>query len=143
MLHAVRDAMLHAARAEALKEPIIASSEALLRYLQIDMAREPAERFRVLFLNAQNCLLDETVTNGSIDDVAIYPREIMRRSLNVGATALIMAHNHPSGACHPSESDIRATRAVVEAGRVLGVVLHDHVIISTSGWVSFRALGLL
>jgi len=140
----VREVMLHVLREEALKAPILGTSEALIDYLFADMAHLPAERLRVLFLNAKNRLLrDEIVSEGSVNEAPIYPREIMRRALEVGATALILAHNHPSGDAQPSEGDIRATRRVAEAARALDIRIHDHVILARSGWSSFRALGLI
>ena len=140
----VRDVMLHVLREEALKAPILGSSEALVDYLFADMAHLPAERLRVLFLNSANRLLrDEMICEGSVNEAPIYPREIMRRALEVGATALILAHNHPSGDAAPSEGDIRATRRVAEAAGALDIRIHDHVIVARSGWSSFRALGLI
>ena len=101
----VRGVMLHVLRAEALDGPILTTSQALIDYLFADMAHLPAERLRVLFLNSKNRLLrDEMVSEGSINEAPIYPREIMRRALEVGATALILAHNHPSGDPAPSEA---------------------------------------
>ena len=135
--------MLYVARADAYEAPVISTSEALLRYLHLDMAREPVERFRVLFLNAQNRLLHETVADGCVSEAPVYPREIMRRALDVGATALILVHNHPSGDPTPSQTDIRSTQRIAEAGQALDISVHDHVIIARSGWSSFRALGLL
>jgi len=129
---------------EVLAGPIFSSSQSLIAYLFAEMAHLPTERLRVLFLNARNRLLcDETMAEGSVSEAPIYPREIMRRSLEVGATALILAHNHPSGDPRPSHGDMEATRRIVEAGRALDITLHDHVIIARSDWISFRALGLL
>jgi DNA repair protein RadC len=108
------------------------------------MAHEPVEQLRVLYLNTRNrLLLDETAIEGSINVAPIYPREIVRRSLEVGATALILAHNHPSGDPKPSGEDIRVTRLVAAAGGALDIKLHDHVIVARSGWISFRAAGYL
>jgi DNA repair protein RadC len=143
-LQAVRAAMLQALKTEALEGPILSNSQALIDYLFADMAHLPAERLRVLFLNAKNRLLrDEVMGEGSISETSIYPREIMRRALEVGATALILAHNHPSGDPQPSRGDIEATYRVAEAGRPFDIRLHDHVIIARSGWSSFRVLGLI
>jgi DNA repair protein RadC len=140
----VRGVMLHVLRAEALDGPVLTTSQALIDYLFADMAHLPAERLRVLFLNSKNRLLrDEMVSEGSINEAPIYPREIMRRALEVGATALILAHNHPSGDPAPSEADIRTTRRVAEAARPLEIRIHDHVIVARSGWSSFRTLGLI
>jgi DNA repair protein RadC len=143
-VRAVRAAMLQALRTEALAGPILSDSRALTDYLFAEMAHLAVERLRVLFLNARNRLLaDETMAEGTISEAPIYPREILRRALEVGATALILVHNHPSGDPQPSNSDIDATRRVFDAARALEIVLHDHVIIARSGWTSFRALGLL
>jgi DNA repair protein RadC len=140
----VRDVMLHVLREEALKAPILGTSEALIDYLFADMAHLPAERLRVLFLNSKNRLLrDEMMSEGSVNETPIYPREIMRRALDVGATALILAHNHPSGDPNPSEGDIDATRRIANAGSTLDIRIHDHVIVARAGWTSFRMLGLL
>ena len=143
-LGVIRDAMLHALRTDAFAGPRLADSQSLIDYLFLDMAHLPTERLRVLFLNAANRLLyDETVADGSVSETPIYPREIVRRALETGATALILAHNHPSGDPRPSRGDIEATRRVAEAARALDIRIHDHVIVARSGWTSFRALGLL
>jgi DNA repair protein RadC len=140
----VRDAMLHALRTEALAGPILTDSRALIDYLSLDMAHLVTERLRVLFLNSGNRLLyDETFAEGSVSETAVYPREIMRRALDVGATALILVHNHPSGDPTPSRGDVEATRQIADAGRTFDICIHDHVIVARSGWSSFRALGLL
>lgn len=139
-----RDAVLHTLRAEAAEAPIIGSSQALIDYLFADLAHRPTERLRVLFLDAKNRLLrDELISEGSVDETPIDPREIMRRALELGAAALILAHNHPSGNPAPSKGDIQATRRIVEAGRALDIRVHDHVIVARSGWSSFRSLGLI
>jgi DNA repair protein RadC len=143
-LGTIRDAMVHSLRTEALAGPRFADSQSLVDYLFLDMAYLPTERLRVMFLNTDNRLIyDETMAEGSVNETPIYPREIMRRSLEVGATALILAHNHPSGDPSPSQGDIEATRRVAAAGNALGIAVHDHVIVARSGWTSFRALGLL
>jgi DNA repair protein RadC len=140
----VRGVMLHVLRAEALEGPILSSSQALIEYLFADMAHLPAEQLRVLFLNSKNRLLrDEVVSEGSVNETQVYPREIMRRALELGATALVLVHNHPSGDPQPSRGDIEATRRVVAAGRPFEIQIHDHVIIARSGWSSFRSLGLM
>jgi DNA repair protein RadC len=143
-LGTIRDAMIHSLRTEALAGPCFADSQSLVDYLFLDMAYLPTERLRVMFLNTDNRLIyDETMAEGSVNETPIYPREIMRRSLEVGATALILAHNHPSGDPSPSQGDIDATCRVAAAGHALGIAIHDHVIVARSGWTSFRALGLL
>jgi DNA repair protein RadC len=143
-LATLRSAMLHALRREALQGPVLGDSRAVMDYLFAAMAHEPVEQLRVLYLNTRNCLLfDETVVEGSINIAPIYPREIVRRSLEVGATALILAHNHPSGDPRPSSEDIRVTRLVAAAAEALDIRLHDHVIVARSGWTSLRAAGYL
>ena len=143
-LATLRSAMLHALRREALQGPVLGDSRAVMDYLFAAMAHEPVEQLRVLYLNSRNCLLfDETVVEGSINIAPIYPREIVRRSLEVGATALILAHNHPSGDPRPSREDIRVTRLVAAAADALDIRLHDHVIVARSGWTSLRAAGYL
>jgi len=143
-LATLRSAMLHALRREVLHGPVLGDSKAVLDYLFAAMAHEPVERFRVLYLNTRNRLLfDEIVAEGSVNIAPIYPREIVRRSLEIGATALILAHNHPSGDPKPSGEDIRVTRLVAAAVEALDIRLHDHVIVARSGWISLRAQGYL
>ncbi len=132
------------ARSAVLDKPILGSWQALLDYLTIDMANLTVERVRVLYLNSQNRLIqDHHVGDGSIDEAAIHPREVIRRGLDLGATALILVHNHPSGNPEPSRADIQITNRIAEAGRLLGIVVHDHVIIGRGGHVSLRAKGLI
>jgi DNA repair protein RadC len=140
----VRAAMQHALRSQALTAPVIASSEAVTDYLSFDMAHLPNERLRVLFLNAQNRLLaDETVSYGSVREAPLYPREILRRAMELGATALILAHNHPSGDPQPSPGDAAATRRLASLASALDIELHDHLIVGRSGSTSLRALGVI
>ena len=125
------------------QNPVIGSWQALIDYLTIDMAHLTVERVRVLFLNTQNMLIhDEHVGDGSIDEAAIHPREVIRRAMDLGASALIIVHNHPSGSPQPSRADIEITSRIAEAGRLLGIVVHDHVIIGREGHTSLRAKGL-
>ena len=132
------------ARTALRQQPVLASWQALIDYLTIDMAHLTVERVRVLFLNTQNMLIhDEHVGDGSIDEAAIHPREVIRRALDLGATALIIVHNHPSGSPQPSRADIQVTNRIAEAGRLLGIVVHDHVIIGREGHVSLKAKGLI
>jgi DNA repair protein RadC len=143
-LATLRAAMLHALRREALQGPVLGDSKAVMDYLFAVMAHEPLEQLRVLYLDSRNrLLLDETAITGSVNIAPVYPREIVRRSLEVGATALILAHNHPSGDPKPSSEDIRVTRLVAKAGEALDIRLHDHVIVARSGWISLRAAGYL
>lgn len=125
-------------------QPVLGSWQALLDYLQADMAHQPIERVRVLFLNSKNALIaNEAMWEGSVDESAVYIREIMRRALDLHATAIIVVHNHPSGDPAPSKQDIRLTRDLAEAGRHLKVTLHDHIIVGAGGHKSLRALGLI
>jgi len=132
------------ARAELVEAPILGSWQALLDYLTIDMAHLTVERVRVLYLDAHNRLIDDHhLGDGSIDEAAIHPREVIRRAMDLGAKALILVHNHPSGDPEPSPSDIEMTRRIAEAGRLLNIAVHDHVIVGRQGHTSFRARGLL
>lgn len=131
-------------KSEVAARPVLGSWQALLDYLHADMAHEPIERVRVLFLNSKNMLIrDEKMSQGSVDEAALYIREVMRRALDYHATALIIVHNHPSGDPSPSQQDIRLTRELVEAGRHLKIAVHDHVIIGAKGHSSLRAMGLI
>jgi len=144
---AIRIAALAArrmARSEVQQQPVLGSWQALLDYLTIDMAHLTVERVRVLYLNTQNRLIrDDHVCDGSIDEAAIHPREVIRKGLDLGATALILVHNHPSGSPEPSRADIQITNRIAEAGRLLGITVHDHVIVGREGHVSLRAKGLI
>jgi len=143
-LTTIREAMLHALRCNAFAGPVLGDSEALLTYLAFDMAGLTTERLRILYLNAANRLLaDEAEAEGTVNAARVLPRSIMRRALDLGATAMILVHNHPSGDPTPSRDDIEATRRIAEAARALDICVHDHVIVGGSGWTSFRALGLL
>ncbi len=132
------------ARSEVAANPVLGSWQALLDYLAIDMAHLHHERVRVLYLNTKNrLLLDHLVGDGTIDEAAIHPREVIRRGLDCGASALILVHNHPSGNPEPSRADIQITKAIAEAGRPLGITVHDHVIVGREGHVSLRAKGVI
>ncbi|WP_324262793.1 DNA repair protein RadC [Altererythrobacter sp. H2] len=132
------------ARSEVRQEPVLGSWQALLDYLTIDMAHLTVERVRVLYLDSRNRLmLDDHVCDGSIDEAAIHPREVIRKALDIGSSALILVHNHPSGDPSPSRADIQITKRIAEAGRLLGIVVHDHVIVGREGHTSLRAKGLL
>jgi DNA repair protein RadC len=132
------------ARQQASELPVLGSWQALIDYLTIDMAHLTVERVRVLYLNSQNRLiLDHHVGDGSINEAAIHPREVIRKALDIGAVALILVHNHPSGSPQPSRADIQITQRIIEAGRLLDVSVHDHVIIGREGHVSLKAKGLI
>lgn len=132
------------ARAEVAEKPVLGSWQALIDYLRIDMAHLSVERVRVLYLNTRNMLvLDELVGDGTVDEAAIHPRNVIGKAIEIGATALILVHNHPSGSPEPSRADIQITHKIAEAGRLLGIVVHDHVIIGRHGHVSLKAKGLI
>ncbi len=129
---------------ELLLKPVMSSWDKLMDYCMTTMAHETREHFRVLFLNRKNQLIaDEIQHSGTVDQTAAYPREIFKRALDLGATALILVHNHPSGEAKPSQADIDMTRQIVRAGEPFGIVIHDHVIVSRGGTSSFKSLGLL
>ena len=132
------------AKQAVMEQPVLASWQALIDYLHMDMAHLTNERVRVLFLDTRNRLIaDEVQSEGSIDEAAIHPREVIRRALDLGAGAVILVHNHPSGSPEPSRADIQITNRIAEAGRLLGVTVHDHVIIGKQGHVSLKAKGLI
>ena len=143
-IHIARATALALLREQATAEPILASWQALLDYLRADMAWLGVERFRVLHLNSKNMLLrDEIMSEGSIDQTAVYVREVIKRAIDLGSVGLILVHNHPSGDPQPSRADIQITRDISEAGRRLSISVHDHVIIGSRGYVSLRAQGLM
>jgi DNA repair protein RadC len=124
--------------------PVLSSWEALGDYLHAAMAHSRVEEVRILFLNAKNALLaNEALWQGSVDEASVHVREVIARAIALGATALIIVHNHPSGDPTPSTQDIRLTRDLVEAGRHMKVTVHDHVIVGASDRTSMRAMGLI
>ena len=140
----VNAAVLRVLAAEVKARPVLSGWAALTDYLRADMAHRPVERVRVLFLDAKNMLIrDEAMSNGTVSEAAIYVREVIRRAIDLHASALILVHNHPSGDPKPSRQDIAVTRDVVEAGKRLGIVVHDHVIVGGAECSSMRAQGLM
>ena len=132
------------ARSEVRDKPVLGSWQSLIDYLSIDMAHLMIERVRVLYLDSRNRLiLDQHVHDGTIDEASIHPREVIGTAINRGASALILVHNHPSGNPEPSKADIQITRRISEAGRLVNITVHDHVIIGREGHVSLRAKGLI
>ena len=124
--------------------PILSSWDALGDYLQASMAHSPIEQVRVLFLNAKNMLLaNEVMWDGSVDEASVHVREVISRAITLGATAIVIVHNHPSGDPAPSQQDIRLARDLIEAGRHMRVTVHDHVIVGTQGRSSMKAMGLI
>lgn len=143
-LATVRSAMVHCLRVPLDDRPVISTAASLIDYLGADMRELRHERFRVLFLTTKNELMaDDLVFEGTVGEAPAYPREIVKRALEVGATGLILVHNHPSGSHQPSQGDIDATRRIADAARIMGICLHDHLVLSRTGWCSFRSMGLL
>lgn len=121
----------------------VGSWQSLQNYLHIQMAYRPVEQLRILFLDKKNRLIaDEVQQTGTVDHTPVYPREVIKRSLELSATALILVHNHPSGDPSPSSADIRMTREIADIAKPLGIILHDHIIIGKSGHASLRGLRL-
>ena len=129
---------------EARQQPVLNNWERLIDYLSAALARETVEQFRVLFLDSKNRLIaDETLARGTVNHTPVYPREVVKRSLDIGATAIILVHNHPSGDPTPSRADIEMTTEIRQASATLGITVHDHLIIGNGRHLSFRREGLL
>jgi len=132
------------ARGDISKRTTLSSWSALIDYCRVAMAFSEREELRILFLDKKNGLIaDEVQQTGTVDHTPVYPREVLRRALELSATAIILVHNHPSGDPTPSTSDIRMTQDVVAIAKPLGIAVHDHIIIGRNGHASFRGLGLL
>lgn len=132
------------ARSRVIDRPVMSGWTALLDYCHTTMAHRETEQFRVLYLDRKNVLIaDEAQAEGTVDHVPVYPREVVKRALELNASALILVHNHPSGDPTPSEADITMTRRISEAAVALGLTLHDHLIVGKERELSFRAHGLL
>ena len=126
------------------EKPILSSWTQLIDYCRTQMAYETIEQFRILFLDKKNRLIaDEVQQTGTVDHTPVYPREVIRRSLELSATALILVHNHPSGDPAPSSADIRMTKEIADIAKPLGITLHDHIIVGKSGHTSLRGLKLI
>ncbi|MEI6099840.1 MAG: DNA repair protein RadC [Alphaproteobacteria bacterium] len=131
-------------RAKVINRPVLSSWDALVDYCHTAMSHRETEQFRILFLDRKNVLIaDEEQAKGTVDHVPVYPREVVKRALELNASALILVHNHPSGDPTPSDADITMTAQVQDAAQVLGITLHDHLIIGKSRELSFRAQGYL
>jgi DNA repair protein RadC len=142
-LKLVHEATVRMGRGEVARRPVISSWSALLAYAKVAMAQAAREQFRVLFLDKKNQLIaDEVMNEGTVDHAPVYPREVMRRALELSASAVILAHNHPSGDPTPSAADVTMTRQVADAGRVMGIAVHDHIVVGRDGVASLKALGL-
>ncbi len=144
-IRVVADAATRLAREEIRNEEVLLDSwERLVGYLRIRMAHDKTESFRVLFLDTKNKLIeDEEQQRGTVNHTPVYPREVMKRALELSATGIVLVHNHPSGDPRPSRADVEMTRQIREIGKGLGIALHDHVIVARRGHSSFREMGLL
>ncbi|MEM1164166.1 MAG: DNA repair protein RadC [Pseudomonadota bacterium] len=132
------------ARARVIGRPVVSSWQALLDYCQATMAHRDTEQFRVLYLDTRNTVIaDEEQARGTVDHVPVYPREVVKRALELNASALILVHNHPSGDPTPSQADIDMTERIRQAAGVLSITLHDHLVIGQSRELSFRSEGYL
>ncbi|MCS6780056.1 MAG: DNA repair protein RadC [Geminicoccaceae bacterium] len=144
LLKAVHVLLRRVLKEEIRDRPVIGSWSALLDYLRATLGHEPTEQFRILFLDRKNILIrDEPQSRGTVDHTPLYPREVVKRALELGASAIVMVHNHPSGDPTPSKPDIETTRAVVQALAAVGILVHDHVIVGKNRHLSFRSEGLL
>ncbi len=131
-------------RTDLIGRNVLDSWSSVVEYCRTAMAEEPREQFRILFLDKKNALMaDEVQQSGTVDQTPVYPREVVRRALELSATALILVHNHPSGDPTPSRADIEMTHKVIEACTPLGITVHDHIIVGRSEHASFKALSLI
>lgn len=143
-LKVVQAAAQRFARDQVPEQPILGSWSALIEYCRAQMAYETIEQFRILFLDKKNRLIaDEVQQTGTVDHTPVYPREVIRRTLELSATAVILVHNHPSGDPAPSSADVQMTRAIGDIAKPLGITIHDHIIVGKSGHASLRALKLI
>ena len=141
-IKAAREAALRLMRAELQQRPVVNSWDKLIDYCSAQVAHGKIEEFHILFLDRKNVLIkDERQQRGTVDHTPVYPREVVKRALELGASALILMHNHPSGDPTPSKADIAVTHDIKKAAAPLGVVLHDHVIIGRNRHTSLRELG--
>ena len=140
----VQAAALRLTKAEAMARPVLSNWDRLMDYLLAVLAREKIEQFRVLYLDTRNRLLaDEALAKGTVNHTPVYPREVVKRALELHATAIIMVHNHPSGDPTPSREDVEMTREICQAATMLSITVHDHIIVGNGRWLSFRREGLL
>lgn len=143
-LAALHEVARRVAREPTTKRTVISSWSALLAYVRVTLQHEGREQFRVLYLDNRNQLiLDEVQNRGTVDHAPVYPREVVRRALEVSAKAMIIVHNHPSGDPTPSRADVEMTKQVVQAARALSLEVHDHLIVGREGVASFKQLGLM
>ena len=140
----VHAAAMRLMRGQVINRPVLSTWSAILEYVRAAMAFHDTEQFRILFLDKKNQLIaDEVQQQGTVDHTPVYPREVIKRALDLAATAIVLVHNHPSGDPTPSLADIEMTKKIVDAGQRLNIVVHDHVIVGRKGHVSFRSNGLI
>ncbi|WDI30820.1 DNA repair protein RadC [Hyphococcus flavus] len=143
-LKIIQAAAIKLSQARVLKRPVITSWNDLLAYCRASMADEKTELFRILFLDKKNILIaDEVQQRGTVDHTPVYPREVVKRALELGASAIILVHNHPSGDPTPSRNDVEMTNQIVKAASALNIRVHDHLVIGHDKHASFKTLGLL
>lgn len=143
-LKTVRVAAQRLIKSEIADQPVIQSWSALMDYCKLAMGNSKVEEFRVLFMNHRHALIaDEVMHRGTINHTPVYPREVVKRGLELSAAAIILLHNHPSGDPTPSKADIDVTKKIVEAAATVGITVHDHVIITETGHYSFKSFGLI
>jgi DNA repair protein RadC len=143
-LKLVRAAAVRLMRGEVLDRPVLSSWAQVLDYCRASMGFASKEQFRILFLDKRNQIIaDEVQQTGTVDHTPVYVREVVKRALELSATAIVLVHNHPSGDPTPSRADIEMTRQIVAAGKPLGVIVHDHIIVGKQGHASLRGLGLI
>ena len=143
-LKIVEAAARRIAKGAVAKRPVLSSWGAVLDYCRTAMAFAEREQFRILFLDKRNALIaDEVQQSGTVDHTPVYPREVVRRALELSASAVILVHNHPSGDPTPSSADIKMTREIVEIAKPLGIAVHDHIIVGREGHASLKGLKLI
>jgi DNA repair protein RadC len=143
-LKLVRAAALRLMRGEVLERPVLSSWAQVLDYCRASMGFASKEQFRILFLDKRNQIIaDEVQQTGTVDHTPVYVREVVKRALELSATAIVVVHNHPSGDPTPSRADIEMTKQIVAAAKLLGVIVHDHIIVGKQGHASLKGLGLI
>jgi DNA repair protein RadC len=143
-LKIVEAAARRLARGAVAKRPVLASWAAVIDYCRTAMAFMDKEQFRLLFLDKRNALIaDEVQQSGTVDHTPVYPREVVKRALELSASALILVHNHPSGDPTPSPADVKMTREIIDVARPLGIAVHDHIIVGREGHSSLKGLKLI
>jgi DNA repair protein RadC len=143
-LKIIKAAALRLMRGEIMRRPALSSWNQVVEYCRAAMGFEAREQFRILFLDKRNQLIaDEVQQEGTVDHTPVYVREVVKRALELSATAIVLVHNHPSGDPMPSRADIEMTKQIVEAAKLMGVTVHDHIIVGREGHVSLRGLRLI